>query len=58
MKVRITGYTEPFTWYKGLEGTVYTVIFDSYIGKYMALDNGGASRYIEAEDCETVETQK
>lgn len=57
-KVRIIKYTEPWTWYVNRIGETYTTIFDPLIGKYVAIDNGGASRCIEPQDCEIIENDE
>jgi len=53
LKIEICRLTDIFNWYN--LGEVYTVIYDPYVGKYMAVGDGGAGRYILIEDCEVIE---
>lgn len=44
--------TNSFEWYS--LGQTFTAIFDELVGKYLAIDNGGAGRYIEPCHCQVV----
>lgn len=46
-------YSDSFEWYE--LDQVYTVIFDPYVNKFLAIDNGGAGRYIEISHCQLSE---
>ena len=55
VEVIITSCREPFDWYRGMEGSIFLVVYDPYVEKYLTLNKGGASRYIHPEDCEVLE---
>ena len=46
--------TNPLQWYS--LGQTFTTIFDEYVGSYLAIDNGGAGRYIDSSHCEELDT--
>lgn len=43
-------YTTPFEWYQ--IGESYMVIYDPYVNQFLAIDNGGAGRYIDPTYCQ------
>ena len=53
LMVKICHLTDIFNWY--MLGDTYTVIYDPYVEKYLAVADGGAGRYILPEDCEVIE---
>ena len=58
MKGVIISCNTPYNWYRDKIGNEFEVIYDPNVGKYMALSNKGASRYIEKEDIEIVEEEE
>lgn len=58
MKVIIVSCNIPYNWYRDKIGNKFEAVYDPNVGRYMALNNRGASRYIEKEDVEIVEEEE